>query len=254
MRLSHRHQELLIYGSVFLILMIGGILLLNGSVEAPKWTFTTKATQPQPTTPAFNKQQLSIDDPASLWFIVNKQRPTPAAYVPAGLRQPNVRVRSSGSSEMLLRDEAASAVEALVAGAAEDSINLMLVSGYRSYGLQQSVYGGNVAREGQASADKTSARPGHSEHQTGLAADLGTINRSCELDTCFGQTTEGQWLAAHAHEYGFVIRYPEGKEGIVGYTYEPWHVRYVGKELAAEVTKSGQVLEQFFGLPNAPTY
>lgn len=252
--MTHKHQELLIYGVLFVVLLIGSVLLFSGRVDAPRWTFIGESTTKEPVEPTFNKQLHSLDDPASPWVIVNKQRSLPAAYTPAGLRQPAVRVRSSGSSEMLLRNDAAGAVEALIAGSSQSGINLMLVSGYRSYGLQQSVYAGNVAREGQAAADKTSARPGHSEHQTGLAADLGAVTGACQLETCFGQTPEGQWLAAHAHEYGFVIRYPEGKEAIVGYTYEPWHLRYVGQELAAEIQKSGLTLEQFFGLPNAPSY
>lgn len=241
--------------------MVVSISFLRGEVKAPAWTYLGRsdvqpeASAPTPATPpAFNKQAYSIDEPSSLWFIVNKQRPTPAAYSPAGLRQPNVPVRSSGSSEMLLRDDAASAVEKLVAAAKAEGINLMLVSGYRSYNLQQAVYSGNVAREGQANADKTSARPGHSEHQIGLAADMGAINRACELETCFAQTPEGQWLAQHAPEYGFVIRYPNNMQSVVGYTYEPWHLRYVGTDLSNEVTRAQQVLEQFFGLPNAPTY
>lgn len=243
----------------FLVLMVVSIGFLRGEVKAPAWTYLGRSDVQQEApaqvqTSTFNKQMYSIDEPSSLWFIVNKQRPTPASYTPAGLRQPNVPVRSSGSSEMLLRDEAAGAVEKLVAAAKADGVNLMLVSGYRSYNLQQAVYSGNVTREGQANADKTSARPGHSEHQTGLAADLGAINRVCELETCFAQTPEGQWLAQHAHEYGFVIRYPDNMQSVVGYTYEPWHLRYVGTDLANEVAKTGQVLEQFFGLPNAPSY
>jgi len=255
MTISEKSRKRLLTAVLIAVISLTIFLLWQGKAGAPNWTFLgSPAADDQVQPPTFNKQQLSIDDPASLWLIVNKQRPMPAAYSPASLRQPAVSVRGSGSGEMLLRSEAAAGVEELVAGAAGQGINLMLVSGYRSYGLQQSVYGGNVSREGQAGADKTSARPGHSEHQTGLAADLGTISGLCQLSTCFGQTPEGRWLAAHAHEYGFVVRYPEGKEGIVGYTYEPWHLRFVGKELAAEVFKSGLTLEEFFGLPPAPNY
>lgn len=249
----HRHIILLILG--FLLIIVGVTFLLWGQAGAPSWKFLPgQSSEPETTQPTFDKQQFSLDDPASLWVVTNKQRPLPASYTPSGLRQPSVPVRASGSNEMLLRDEAASGVEQMVTAAASQGISLMLVSGYRSYGLQQAVYGGNVAREGQANADKTSARPGHSEHQTGLAADLGLKSRQCELDQCFGQTAGGKWLAEHAHEYGFVVRYPDGQQGVVGYTYEPWHMRFVGKELAAEVQKSGQTLEQFFGLPNAPNY
>ncbi len=242
---------------ILMVLALGFMImwLWLGRASAPSWPFgRDEAAQETAKPTGFNKQLYSTEDPASIWFIVNKQRALAANYVPAKLRQPAVRVRVSGSNEMLLRDDAASAVEKLVSGAQTAGINLMLVSGYRSYGLQQSVYNGNVSRQGQAEADKTSARPGHSEHQTGLAADLGTTSRFCELDTCFGQTPEGRWLAAHAHEYGFIIRYPDNMQSVVGYSYEPWHVRYVGPELAAEMDKTGQVMEQFFGLPNAPDY
>jgi D-alanyl-D-alanine carboxypeptidase len=256
MIMTPKRKRLLIIGLAFLVLLLGSLFLFKGNAGAPIWTFSNdKLATEQSTAPAgFNKAQFSLDDPASPWVVVNKQRALPGTYTPAGLRQPSIRVRASGSSEMLLRNDAAAGVEELVAAAAGQGINLMLVSGYRSYGLQQSVYSGNVNREGQAEADKTSARPGHSEHQTGLAADMGAITRTCELETCFGQTAEGRWLADKAHLYGFVIRYPENKQNIVGYTYEPWHLRYVGKELASEVYKSGLTLEQYFGLPNAPTY
>lgn len=254
MRLTHRQQEHCIYGIVFAVLLVGCILLITGSVQAPQWKFTNNTVSDTPEVPVFNKQQLSLDDPNSLWIIVNKQRSMPANFTPNDLRQPDVTVRSPGSNEMLLRDSTASAVEAMVAAAAKEGINLMLVSGFRSYGLQQSVYNGNVAGEGRTNADKTSARPGHSEHQTGLAADIGATSRACELEACFGQTAEGQWLAAHGHTYGFVVRYPNGLEGVTGYTYEPWHMRFVGAELAAEIHKSGQTLEQFFDLPAAPDY
>ncbi len=228
----------------------------SGSAGAPTWLFGQQPNDnpSQEQAAGFNKGLYSIDEPASLWFIANKQRPIPASYVPNGLRSPQIRLRSSGSNEMLLRDEAASALERMATDAAGQGINLVLVSGYRSYGLQQSVYSGNVAREGQASADRTSARPGHSEHQTGLAADVGTVSGLCQLDTCFDQTPEGRWVAANAYKYGFVIRYPSGLEAIVGYSYEPWHLRYVGPELAAELNKASQTLEQFFGLPPAPNY
>lgn len=251
-----RHKSLLEYAAIFMAILLVCLFILRGNAGAPIWTFidTETKTPDETAKPAFNKQQLSIDDPASLWFIVNKQRPMPSSYSPTGLRQPNIRVRSSGSNEMLLRDDAATAVQEMVTGAAQQGINLMLVSGYRSYGLQQSVYNSNVALEGRASADNTSARPGHSEHQTGLAADFGTTSGLCQLETCFGKTPEGRWLVGKAHVYGFVVRYPENKQGITGFTYEPWHMRYVGKELAAEVYKSGLTLEQFFGLPDAPTY
>ena len=200
---------------------------------------------------SFNKQQYPIDEPGSIWWIVNKVRPlSPATYSPTDLVIPNVPLRSAaGDSEMRLRKEAAAALEALVAAAKQEQISLLLASGYRSYQLQVAVYNANVQKYGQAGADKQSARPGTSEHQTGLAADIGAASRKCEIEQCFGDLPEGKWLAANAYKYGYIMRYPENKEAATGYEYEPWHYRYVGKGLAAELHAQNSVtLEEFFGI------
>ena len=128
--------------------------------------------------------------------------------------------------------------------ALEEGIDLPMISGFRSYSEQNSIYTNYVNNDGQADADKYSARPGHSEHQTGLAFDLvdpTTANIS-------NNKAEFDWLAEHAHEYGFIIRYPEGKEHITGYQYEPWHVRYVGVETATAMKESGLCFEEYFDL------
>lgn len=219
----------------------------NESAEAPATenhqtsSQSAEAEEP-PAPPAFNKNLYSLDDPASLWVVVNKKRPLPSSYAPS--------VTSVGGSN--LRPEAAQAVRQLIDGAAKSGVRLKVISGYRSFGTQQSVYQSYVRRDGQAKADTYSARPGYSEHQTGLAADLG--GGGCDLEICFGNTPGGRWLAEHAHEYGFIIRYLEGKTPITGYQYEPWHIRYVGKELAGELKNTGQTMEEFFGLPAAPGY
>lgn len=201
-----------------------------------------------------NKQQYSIDESGSLWWIVNKVRPlNPATYAPDDLVVPNIPLRvSRGDSEMRLRQEVATALENMAASAKQENINLMLASGYRSYQLQVAVYNANVQKYGQSGADKQSARPGTSEHQTGLAADIGSTNRLCEIEQCFGDMPEGQWLAANAYKYGFVMRYPENKETVTGYEYEPWHFRYVGKELSIELRNQNiTTLEEFFGIAPA---
>ncbi|HUP26703.1 MAG TPA: M15 family metallopeptidase, partial [Candidatus Limnocylindrales bacterium] len=170
---------------------------------------------------------------------------------------PNVPLRvSAGDSEMRLRKEAAAALEKMVQDAEQDKISLMLASGYRSYQLQVAVYNANVQKYGQAGADKQSARPGTSEHQTGLAADLEPASRQCEVEQCFGDLPEGQWVAANAYKYGYVIHYLENKDAATGYEYEPWHIRYVGIELAAELhQQAGVTLEEFFGIvPNRQPY
>ena len=119
-----------------------------------------------------------------------------------------------------------------------------LLSGYRSFDYQDKLYRKYAAADGVAAANTYSAWPGHSEHQTGLAFDIGSINNN------YGNTPAGKWLAAHAHEYGFIIRYPKGKEGVTGYQYEPWHVRYLGVELATKVYESGLCLEEYLSQPD----
>lgn len=205
--------------------------------------------------PPFNKAQYPTDVASSLWVVVNKGRALPSTYVPAGLTVPNIPLRLPASSpEMHVRPETAAALERMAAAAKSQGINLMLASGYRSYSEQQTVYQGYVNSQGQTAADTFSARPGHSEHQTGLAADLEPTSRQCEVDQCFENTPEGQWLAANADSYGFIIRYQKNAQSLTGYEYEPWHVRYVGQALAAELSRSPQTLEQFFNLPAYTSY
>lgn len=205
----------------------------------------------------FDKSQNSNDDPASIWVVVNKLRPLqPKTYKPTDLRIPNVSKRPNATSdEIKMRDQAATALEQMFAAASNEGVSLLLASGYRSYNLQVGVYNRNVRNVGQAEADIRSARPGHSEHQSGLSVDVGAASRQCEIEECFANLAEGKWVATNAHRFGFIIRYPQGKQGTTGYVYEPWHIRFVGSELAAELLKDGNpTLEEFFSLPNAPTY
>ena len=216
-------------------------------------TITTPTPTPTPTPePEFDKEWLSIDDPASLWVVVNKLRPLrPEDYEAPDL----VSVPVQQVNESLLRREASDAAEAMFAAAEDDGLQLSSQSAYRSYATQVRVYNGWVDELGQEAADLTSARPGHSEHQTGLAIDIAAVPANCTLDQCFGDTPHGTWLEENAWRFGFVLRYPEGKTPVTGYEYEPWHFRYVGEELAAEINEQGTpTLEEFFGLPPAPDY
>jgi zinc D-Ala-D-Ala carboxypeptidase len=199
-------------------------------------------TQPQPEQiEAFNKGQYSITEPSSLWVLVNKQRPLPASYAPADLND-------------RLREPAHQALNELFRDAKQAGIDLKIISGYRSYATQQNLYQAYIDKDGQAQADTYSARPGHSEHQTGLATDVGNSNGSCDLEICFGESPAGKWLAQNAHIYGFIIRYQNDKTDITGYQYEPWHLRFVGKDLAKEIHKTNQTLEEFFNTGPAPRY
>lgn len=157
-------------------------------------------------------------------LIVNKQYALPADY---------------GNG---LDTTAYNAFLQLQADASKAGHSIPLVSGYRSYSYQASLYDSYVARDGQAAADRYSARPGHSEHQSGLAMDVGAI------DDNYGNTAAGKWLVAHCAEYGFILRYPQGKEAITGYMYEPWHIRYVGVDVAKKIMDANITLEEYLGL------
>jgi D-alanyl-D-alanine carboxypeptidase len=240
------------------LIILGLVVLLIPVI----WITATKDNKDatntnQQAAPSFDKTQFSLDDPTSPWVVVNKTRPlSPKTYTPASLRAPNINLKGGKTAEsMQLQAETATALEALATAAQNDGLTMMLVSGYRSHNSQKTIYDSEVRGFGQAVADQESARPGHSEHQTGWAADLVGDSGDCEIEACFAETPEGQWLAANAYKYGFVIRYAKDKTDITGYVYEPWHIRYVGVDLATEMHRSGiQTLEEFFNLPPAPTY
>lgn len=141
--------------------------------------------------------------------------------------------------------EDATAYQALLKlqqGARWAGYSMPLMSGFRSFETQDELYNDYVKADGVEVANTYSAWPGHSEHQTGLAFDVGWV------DLKFANTGAGKWLANHAHEYGFIIRYPQGKEDITGYQYEPWHIRYLGVDLATKVYESGLCLEEYLGV------
>jgi len=138
--------------------------------------------------------------------------------------------------------EAEAAFYEMQADASALGLNLYISSGYRSYDYQSGLYQRYVDRSGKAEADRYSARAGHSEHQTGLAFDLNTISDE------FKDTDEGKWVAENCHKYGFIIRYPEDKESITGYMYEPWHIRYLSVDIATAVYESGLCLEEYLGI------
>ncbi|WP_432361739.1 M15 family metallopeptidase [Sporosarcina sp. UB5] len=164
-------------------------------------------------------------------LIANKRYPLPSTYAP-------------GESA-----EAREAFEEMVAEAKLSGINLTAFSTYRSFEYQTSLYKRYVDRDGVEAADRYSARPGYSEHQTGLAFDIGEVNYEKHwASSSFGATEAGKWVAANAYRYGFILRYPKGKESITGYMHESWHFRYVGREIAEEIFKQNVTLEEYLGL------
>jgi len=243
-----------LYIVVLLAIIVGAVTLVFKKDESGSGAKSTGQTAN--TSDGFNKKQYSTTDPTSIWVVVNKQHVlSPKDDAPSDLVVPNVLLRVPGNESMQVRKPAAAALEAMFADAKTAGLNLMLSSGYRSYAYQVNLYKGYVKTDGQATADTQSARPGYSEHQTGLAADIEPSTQKCEVEQCFADTPEGKWLAANAYKYGFIIRYTADKVNVTGYEYEPWHVRYIGKELAAELhNKHVETLEEFFGISGGKNY
>ena len=213
--------------------------------------------QPKPVT-IFDPPKYSIDEADSIWAVVNKQRQiSPLKYQPASLAFPALaKPKVQNPFGLQMREEAALAtVELATAMAEAGQGTLILNSGFRTYKNQQGLYNRTRDTRGLAVAEKLSARPGHSEHQLGLAADFSVRGQGCVIMVCFGKTEAGIWLAENAHEHGFILRYPKGYKPVTGFQYEPWHFRYVGIELATEMkTKGIKTLEEFWGLESAPDY
>jgi D-alanyl-D-alanine carboxypeptidase len=183
--------------------------------------------------PVVNNAELKYADGV---LIVNKSYPVPQDYEPSGL------VTAYGTRGEYLLPETNEAFKQMCIDAANEGLNLWCASGYRSVSTQDRIYNSYVARDGKAAADTYSARPGHSEHHTGLCFDLNSI------DSSFAYTAEGKWVAENCWKYGLIIRYPQSKEDITGYKYEPWHLRYVGTDLAKALYESGLCMEEYFGL------
>jgi zinc D-Ala-D-Ala carboxypeptidase len=193
------------------------------------------------------KSRGNINNPSDQLVLVNKSFYLPKNYIPEDLITPNVRFKPYVTSEKkMMRHDAAKALESMLNRADKEEIKLYCVSGYRSYESQQKVYIQKLTNSGLEKAQKYVALPGHSEHQTGLAMDIANAKGSNgELVEDFGNTKEGKWLKNNAHKFGFIIRYPEGKEDITGYNYEPWHVRYVGIKEATQIKNYNLTLEEF---------
>lgn len=177
-----------------------------------------------------------IDD----YLIVNKTYSLSKEYIP---KDTNIKV-TNDLCILCIDNTAYDNWKIMKNDAAAIGLEIKIVSGYRSYNYQKNLYDGNVIKDGKNLTDTYSARPGHSEHQTGLSFDINST------DDSFAATNEGKWLNENAYLYGYIIRYPKGKEHITGYQYEPWHLRYVGKKLAKILYNNGEwiTMEEYFGI------
>lgn len=182
-------------------------------------------------------------EPDCLTVLVNKFYQLPRDYIPGDLELVNCEY---SDGDHLLRREARIALEIMAKEAINQGISIKACSAYRSYDYQEEVYLRKktdmvTLEEYQIERDRVSARPGHSEHQTGLAVDIN------ETEQSFENTPAGRWLAENSYHYGYILRYPKGKEHITGYDYEPWHYRYLGNKLAHKVHNSGLTYDEYYG-------
>lgn len=209
----------------------------------PENPSVTEDTEVTTTTPAYNDSHQEADSTTVISgiLLVNKEHPLPADYAPD-------YTNGAGQSTSLQGD-AEAAAEAFLAAANAQGNSMYILSGYRSYDVQASLFANYAAAHGEDKANTFSARAGQSEHQTGLAFDVGDAAHSgYNLQTSIDQFPGVQWMMQHCAEYGFILRYPEGKEKITGYQYEPWHFRYVGVEAATAIMSSGLTLEEYLGV------
>lgn len=196
------------------------------------------------------KQYIEVDTkPDSYTVLVNRDYLISKDYVPDDLVVPQVPFSFYGTYEKsYVRKRAARALEHLFAGARADGYILKVVSAYRSYERQMQIYRNNVKTRGEDKTNKVSAMPGSSEHQTGLAIDVSADSVGCTIEESFAKSAEGKWLKQNCYKYGFIIRYPKNKTKITGYSYEPWHIRYVGKNLAKYLKRNKLTLEEYYKL------
>lgn len=187
-----------------------------------------------------------INNPTSLLVLVNKTNSLPENYQPTDLVVPKIPFYFTEElPKKLMRKEAAIALAKLFQQATRDGIEIYAASGYRSYQRQKNLFTYYSQQVGENIANQRSARPGQSEHQTGLAIDITSRQVGFLLVEHFGETPEGIWLAKNAPKFGFILRYPKGKEQITRYQYEPWHIRYVGGSVAMLIAQKNITLEEY---------
>ena len=180
-----------------------------------------------------------------LLILVNKTHSVGQDYKPDDLTKIKDYVPDRSETTRYMRVEAAEAFHQMVDKAAEDGIELKMTTAYRSYDFQKILFDNYVAQKGEEQANTFSAKPGQSEHQTGLAVDVSSPSVDYQLSDDYGKTKEGKWIADKAYRFGFILRFPKGKEDVTGYQYEPWHLRYVGLAAAKEIHEEDLTLEEY---------
>ena len=215
---------------------MGRILGDAGIPEPLSWNILRAASQG----PSFIMDVLAVlDGDPYLRVLVDKAHALPSAYEPDDLTALTGGAYKVSRSGLLLRRDAARALDGMAAAAQAAGVTLTASSAYRTYAYQRDLYQRNVAQSGQSAADRESARAGHSQHQLGLVVDFGSI------DDSFAQTPEGRWLLANAGNFGWSLSFPEGCEEVTGYRWESWHYRYVGRELVYFIDTYFEGVQQY---------
>lgn len=181
-----------------------------------------------------------VENPDDLLVLVNKNNQLTSSYIPKNLESISLKY---ANSDKYLQKEAKEAFEKLSDDASNLGYRIVAISAYRDYNYQNELFNYYVKEKGLEYALNCSAKPGHSEHQTGLAVDVEGENKDYDQ---FESTKEFDWIKDNAHKYGFILRYPKGKEHITGFKYEPWHYRYVGKDIAKYIYENNLTLEEYF--------
>ena len=261
-----RRNPIFVFGPAAVLLALGFSLITQPGAFGQKHEIilaqlaANKEAGLVPPTPEFHTYlypNFALDFAGTELVVVNKQRPlNPIDFAPSTLREIKSSKSLDNSRGLQLADNAANAIEKMAVDLTAAGLGpLFINSAYRSYDYQVELFESKTEQYGLEGALIRSAKAGHSEHQTGLAADVSVTSQGCAIMQCFGDTAAGEWIAEHAHEYGLIIRYEEDTTSITGYTYEPWHLRYVGLEVAKLYSERGMhTLEEFWNLPSAEFY
>jgi D-alanyl-D-alanine carboxypeptidase len=231
---------------LFALLNVAGIVGGDDEEGTAATTTSESTTTTIPVLPACAEVDVIVpDDPASEWatILVDTGRALGEGYVPNDLRN----IAEAGfpfTDGLAVRELVVADLAALREAAAANGTPLGIIAAFRSYAQQVDLFDRRVGEMGESEAGSRVARPGHSEHQLGTAIDIASEGDT-DVDQSWGATPAGQWVATHAHEYGFLLSYPLDAEDRTCYDYEPWHLRYVGRELASDVIDSGQTLREY---------
>ena len=259
-------NPLFVFVPPIVLLVLGLILIGQPGAFAPTHELVTQAINERRSLEknpnvlslaAYHQTRLATSVGGSDFVVVNKHRPLqPIEYQPVNLREIASSKNLDNSRGLQLADQAATALEQLARDMrAEGAGKLFVNSAFRSYEYQSELFKSKTDQYGLAGALIRSAKAGHSEHQTGLAADVSVPEQGCAIMQCFGDTVAGKWLAKNSWKYGFIIRYEEDTTSTTGYTYEPWHLRFVGVQLSTLYSKTGmKTLEDFWGFAPAEFY